>query len=544
MKLEKFMPQQEVAEIKTEQEKRTEQKELLELDREKLVNQERTLLSRFRGKARNIAKVLTLVTALTITPEFIRAAEAEQREALKIEQVEPEKAIEKQFYTLKFHEDIKAPPEIIENIELVYFYVVNDGEVKPIILSQEELNKSPFLDIDGYISSILIFCKDETDVRLNDKRPKKIQRYEHDNYISLNGSAVYPEKLKTKEYGEEVFQKLLSGEVVEGEEGFNFLKGGYFFGEDAGSPFYVGSAVNNLENNKLVFTLSGKTYNLDIKQKAFQKFKEINLDSKRSRDDIVFQYRGNAPDEFLKIEQLDERLQAIGRGANNVEDISDINLIDRVHLIDYNIDQAIADREEKFISFFSGNLKKDSPEGVRIATEHEVLHKYVFEKGLTESLEVREIFADLKGYTGKEREQIIRSGWIPFDDFEAEYTNKVFFSFIDEDKFFGQGGGHSHGNIWEFCTSFTHTLMEIERLEENLDKPIHREELGTEKELKLSREEKVTILDNYITVLGVMIQNVKDIPVIGRFYDNPDEKYLKHKLEHVKEVKAKYEQQS
>lgn len=154
----------------------------------------------------------------------------------------------------------------------------------------------------------------------------------------------------------------------------------------------------------------------------------------------------------------------------------------------------------------------------------------MLEKGFTKDPQVRKIFANLKGYTGDEKQRIIRQGFLPFDDFNNNYKNKEFFNFINEKNFLGKGGGHSHGNIWEFCTSFTHSLMYLDRLETNIGK------------LSISNEKKITILDNYITVLKSMIKNIKNIPLSGKAYHDQEEKFLKDKLEHVKEIKEKINQ--
>lgn len=554
MKFEEFTPEKQGPEDKIEKIEHPEQKELLELNREKLVNQEETLLAKFRGKARNIAKALTLVTALTVTPGLIRAAETEEEEEQEIEYVGPEKEPEKGVYTITFDKNKEISPEIVENIDMVYLYVINDKEAKPIVLSQQDLKKSPRLNIDGYITNIIVFCKDKANVKLNRKGFKKIEirSFEGKNYVSMDDRCIYPSNLKTEKYGEETFQRLFARESIKGKKGHSFLKGGYFLGETPHGLLYLGSAINNRKNNKLKFISDDKTYTIDINQKKFQKFKRIDLDPTQSRDNVVFHYLGNAPDEFSQVQQVDEKLQAIAQGINNVETISNNNFVSRVNMIDYEEVNAFAEHKKKLITFLSQYLELNSVKDAQLTAEHETLHKYVFEKGFTQDKQIRKIFADLKGYTGHDKETLIDQGWIPFDNFNMDYENKAFFSFINEMNFFEASGGHSNTNVYEFCTSFFHTLMDIEWLEQNLEKPLRIRMIDIERtmeiqrrgELKLSEQEKVSILDNYITVLEVMIKSAESIPVIGPLYENADEKFLKDKLEHVKEVKAKYEQQS
>jgi len=518
MEREKFMPKfidkKEEEPEKTETE--SEQKELLEIDLGKLSQQEKGFLGKFRGKAGDIAKVLVLVTVLSAAPGFVRNIYAQAEGSPKIEQTEKEKQLKKKFYSLEFQKNIESQSEIAEKINLIYLSVINNGEAKPIILSSEELRKNPTLDIDGYIANIMIFDKEEMDISLNQNEAKKIGKLKGEDYIDLNGGAVYPDELETEEYGKEIFQQLIDREVSKDKKGRSFLRGGYFFGRSTRS-LYSGKPINNLENNTLTFKIDDKIYTIPIKQKVSQEFRKINLDSERQRDDLVFNYLGNDRDRFLGIEEMDEKLQAIAEATNNVESISDMDIVDRVYLIDYKANNAFADAKEKFITFLSGYLEKNSVEDVKIVTEHEILHKYVFEKGFTEDPQVREIFANLKGYTGDKKQRIIEQGFIPFDDFNENYKNKEFFAFVNEKDFLGKGGGHSHGNIWEFCTSFTHSLMYLDRLENNLE--------------KFSGEEKSTILDNYIVVLKTMIK-----------YDNQKDEFLKDKLKHLEEIKEKISQ--
>lgn len=190
-------------------------------------------------------------------------------------------------------------------------------------------------------------------------------------------------------------------------------------------------------------------------------------------------------------------------------------------MVDYNAYNAFASETEKVISFLAGCLKKELPAEVKNITEHEILHKYVAEKGLTENSKLRTIFADLKGYTDDRRNRIIQRGFVPFDEFNKDYQNKTFFNFIAEKNYFKVGGGHPHSNIWEFCTSFTHSLMYIDKLEENLEST----------EAKFSTEDKLTILKNYITVLDKMRSAAKD---------RQAKKFFSNKLKQVRKIHRKY----
>jgi hypothetical protein len=68
--------------------------------------------------------------------------------------------------------------------------------------------------------------------------------------------------------------------------------------------------------------------------------------------------------------------------------------------------------------------------------------------------------------------------------------------------------------------------MYLDRLDDNL------QEIGDE-------EERMSVLDNYIHTTQVVLDNVRNLPVIGKLYDNREEKFLKDKLEQMKQLRGK-----
>lgn len=89
MEREKFMPkfiekkeeEPEKREVEPEEEIEPEKKELLEINPEKLSQQEKGFLAKFRGKAKNIARVLTFITAMTAGEALLRAQSIPPTEA-------------------------------------------------------------------------------------------------------------------------------------------------------------------------------------------------------------------------------------------------------------------------------------------------------------------------------------------------------------------------------------------------------------------------------------------------------------------------------
>ena len=78
-----------------------------------------------------------------------------------------------------------------------------------------------------------------------------------------------------------------------------------------------------------------------------------------------------------------------------------------------------------------------------------------------------------------------------------------FFSFINERNFLqGMKGGHSHQNPDEFCTSFLHSLMFVEGLSKNLDRPLALKD--REKPHFLNEEEKQNVFKEYVRTFDIL----------------------------------------
>ncbi|MBT4447326.1 MAG: hypothetical protein HOD06_01140 [Candidatus Komeilibacteria bacterium] len=500
-------------------------KEELELNPEKLIAEEKTLLDVFRGRSAGMAKVLTLTTALILGSKFAQDAHAETPETQVTEQTDEQKE-KQEFYSLEFRDDVENQLDVIDKIKLIRFVVVHDNETESIIFSPEELQNNPTLSVEGYVANVMVLGDDGIEVSLNGQGSKKIDRDHDEDYLILGGTCVHPEELQTDEYSEDFFHDLITkSELTADEHGSTYLSGGHYFGL-ATSMGYLGEPVNDDQNNILKFKTNDGTYSFPINQHVFQEFEPDNIEDSGRGGDLVFEYLGNRPDSISNDEGVDEHIQAITNAITRVESISGSNLIDRVRFIDYNADNAFAAHYEKEMTFTMDHLEGNDVEESAATAEHEILHKYVDQKKFTDDPEIRTLFADLKGYTSNKKTRIINNGWIPFDGFNEDYDNKIFFDFIDEKSFLGRGGGHSKDNVWEFCTSFIHSLMYLDRLDDNL------QEIGDE-------EERMSVLDNYIHTTQVVLDNVRNLPVIGKLYDNREEKFLKDKLEQMKQLRGK-----
>ena len=164
---------------------------------------------------------------------------------------------------------------------------------------------------------------------------------------------------------------------------------------------------------------------------------------------------------------------------------------------------------------------------------HESLHVYVNIKGLAEDGDVRQLFADLKGYDefSEERFMTTAMGVVPPQSARAGDDRELFFAFIDERNFLdGMTGGHSRDNIEEFCVSLFHSMMFLERFEQNLDHSLSVPGM-TKQGHFLTLEEKAAITESYVGAVQVMSEALKERnPGSHRNVPDPSQTFVKGKL--------------
>ncbi len=352
------------------------------------------------------------------------------------------------YYQLEFFPNSKNAPEVAKNLNLIYLHVVNNGEVKTITISQEELGKNPSLKVDGYIASILVLGTGPMSASLDGEKLGAIHKFDDQSFqVEGNSKIIYPKDIATPEHSAEELQGFIF------KTGQPELAGCYFIGSIAFSDLYLGEAINNAQKMTLTLQMGNGIYSLPIEQRQRLEYKKMG--------DVIFQYQGNNPDRLRDIENIDLKLKAIYDGINAVEEMFNAGLVDEVNIVDIEKDNAMASSEENKISFTIARMR-GSPESLKETTEHEILHKVVHAAGFTDSEAMRRLFADIKGYSGERKNELIQLGEIPFEQFTPDPKNLIFFNFINEAHFITEeGGGHSHANIWEFMTSFTHSLMYV-----------------------------------------------------------------------------------
>jgi hypothetical protein len=400
--------------------------------------------------------------------------------------------------------DIDAIKSQLENI---FLQTVKDGKMRTTAFSRKEILPNSELPVQGYVTGLVIQGSPQLEIQINGQKMDKIRdnadgsvainNFGNSSFASLGISAAnnrYPPAAEAKQPPDRKQNSFFSG----------FYS---FFPEIVGGPICSDTRVD------MVLTVDGRTVRMSLLNPGY-----INLPAERPADGkrgpVVFRYLGsqlqhleNRPADFRN------RINAITEGILAVEHALGMKLVSHVNLIDYQaIHDAVTAKRKHDIWFYISSFTQESPAELKSMAEHETIHIYVDSKNLTAKSEIRQSFADLKGYDqwSLERFALVTTGQIRRRPTVNEIDENPFFAFIDERNFQeGRLGGHSHSDLDEFCTSFIHSLMFFDRLKINLDKPIKFRD-PSQPPLRLTAAQKATILTTYIHVLEITSKAVAE----------------------------------
>lgn len=213
---------------------------------------------------------------------------------------------------------------------------------------------------------------------------------------------------------------------------------------------------------------------------------------------------------FEETTQYQDQMESIHQGVAQIEDTFGLTLVDNIILVDCEkVENAITVLGKKNLWFDVDILKKVSLSELQVIGAHETLHLLVDRYHFTESIRLRTLFADLMQYDelSVERFFLTTSGVHR----GRPETPHIFCEFINEKNFMEDcGGGHAEDNLDEFCTSFLHTLLHIDRLDMNLR--------------RLPEGQRREVLAYYQEVIEILLERATD-PAINNF--------LNHKLSYV-----------
>lgn len=373
------------------------------------------------------------------------------------------------------------------------FYIVIDGRLETRTLSRRELAAASF-ETDGYISGIVAVGGKGIDARVNG-RPMPAAEPKADGTFSFG----YYGKLKPE-------QLLLAG-VSEENDGIKTPEppGKPFFGADVYSCFPTVPADTISKDSRFFIALDtgAATWRMQVRQSGGQKITESGVTGS-GPGSVPFRYVGvqqNAMGESDR--ELYLRMEAISNGIRKVEAAFHTGLVGTVNVLNFEeIHNAVTCMNQNDIWFYINTFENEPIDELNVIAEHEALHILVDRLGLTGNRVVRKMFADLKGFDDLsiERFRLVTQGQTGSRSRLEKGEQGYFFDFISERNYLnGMKGGHPQEDLDEFCTSFLHTLMYMDRFEENLSKA---EGLGM--------QERAIVVANYIQLLEIVRQQLNN----------------------------------
>jgi len=392
-------------------------------------------------------------------------------------------------------------------LESIYLQTVKDGKIGTTGFSVKNLLPNSELPIDGYVTGLVIQASRQLDIRINGKKMDKIRANE-DGTVSIRNF----DNSRFDSLGiSDAINRYLPAEEPKQPRNRNeerFVPGFYsFFPEIAGEPICSDSKVD------IILTKDGRPVRMSLLNPGYvTPAAHPFIDEKR--EPIVFRYLGSRLHE-LKNRSTDfqDRINAVTEGIWAAEHALGIKLVSNVNLIDYEaIHDAVTAKGKQDIWIYISSFSQESLAELKSMAEHETIHIYVDSKNLTKNSGIRKLFADLKGYDewSMERFALITAGQVRRRSTVNKIDENPFFAFIDERNFQeGRLGGHSHSDLDEFCTSFIHSLMFFERLNENLEKPLKLRDQSQPPRL-LTAVQKEKILGIYIDFLELISKSIKE----------------------------------
>lgn len=489
-----------------------------------------SFFDKLRERSRGAVKVLAILQALELTPSvslaqrLMKETDTEQDTTTLVETM-PDSAISEDttmnptetekadtsYFRLESQEG-EVPPDLLQHLECIYFHVVNNGEVKPIVLTAAELAQNPRIKIDGYISNVFVKGSEPMTVTLDGQPAASVNKMPASDFMYLDGLGIKPEQFATAQHDAKFFNTILNETAAYDSVDNNalpVLRGAYTIGEEssitrfAGMAPYTGEPASPNTNLELTITFRDQEFSIPIEQLSYQTI--MTTDSRFGAKTEVL-YLGDHPEEYAD-GASQEKINASLAGIERVENIAQMNLVDTVRLIDYKYDNAKAETQRPIITYIGNHLKEQTPEENMLTAEHETLHQYVKKRRFVDNVEIRKYFGTLKGYSGAELNELEENGYIWGEEMDS-YNNEPTFAFISESNFLNAPGGHPQSHLYEFITSFTHTLMEINRMAERLESPITIKHQFDQNEIRsLTTDEKLSVLQTYHELIDVMLHH-------------------------------------
>lgn len=388
-------------------------------------------------------------------------------------------------------------------IKLIQLYRVDQGKSEKLVLTQNDLQARSLVTVDGYVSGIVALCEGEMAVSVDGQRMSPIKvGADGAMWVKNIGKLGYPDFFAPAAPRDHGFGPLKMKQAAQDP---SLLAGGYTF-----FPEVSGDAVSPEARFSISFDANGEKMDLTVQQSGYTRLCAVAPELPLARAPIPFFYAGIPRAEYCRPSaEIDGRFSAIAKGIGAVESSFSCSLVDVVTILDAgDRHDAVTSYGRRRIWFYNNAFAREPMEELAAISEHESLHILVDLLRLTDRLEIRELFADLKGYDGlsHERLELVTSGRTPARPEGHQDEHALFFAFISEKNFLkGMKGGHPYADLEEFCTSFLHSLMYIERFGDALSRLIKRPDSPHG---FLSVKEKDAIVDDYLRTLEVFAQTL------------------------------------
>jgi hypothetical protein len=394
-----------------------------------------------------------------------------------------------------------AADECLQDVAVIWLHVVKDGKIKKLAFEPQELADMPSITIDGYVNGIVLLSKNLLSVSVNGKPMSPIR---------MNADGYY----KLKYYGnisrQDFWSTFLPAEKK--SESSEKIQGCYSI-----FPKVPGDALSHAPKFQITLNQKHTSHHLTIHQDAVAKL-DLRAVLPVGSDAPEFYYLGSNFKQFdYTSKAFRKRVDALLAGIKNIERITDGKLVKTVHIIDYELaHNAYTCNNENTIWLYSKLLWQEPVQELRVIAEHETMHILSDQLGLSVNSRMRELFAELMGFGlfSLERFYVVSSGANPpLKPMKPISNSSKLFDFVNEVNFIrGMNGGHSQDNLDEFCASFLHTLMYIDRLAPLLSMPIKSRSGSL---IQLSTAEQANLFNEYNRVLETIVSETDKLEITG-----------------------------
>jgi hypothetical protein len=385
-------------------------------------------------------------------------------------------------------------------------YRISNGKADSIAIPGEELRGRESISVDGYVCGIAVFCDPDVRVSVDGREPHPIRRNADGTFGIQNYGKTALEDSTLPVHRRCCDTSRSQCESVCRESGRSAASGYTLF------PDVFGDSLSRASQFDITFESEDETSHLLIQHDGSHTLPITRTDCESHADGLVFRYLGTRLDQFeQRAADLEDRLRAIEEGVGSVESVFGARLVGAVNVIDYeNVKDAVACDGSDDIWIYVDAFLGESLEELKTIAAHETLHVLVDKNRFARDSEVRELFAGLRGHDefSPERFSIVLSGIAPPREPEQCLENGAFFAFINERNFIeGMKGGHSQDTVEDFSVSFMHSLMFIDRFEQNLNRPVlFSAAAGGAR--SLTDRERDFVVDSYLNAIGTFINAI------------------------------------